>query len=61
MRTKILGARIDLLRWARSKGPDATAAAERLAKELYAHGSEQPPSTRRGLVRALEELRDATR
>lgn len=60
-RTEVLAARLDLLRWARAKGPEAMAAAEHLAEQLYAHGGAEPPRTRRGLVRALEELREAAR
>lgn len=59
LRHDILSTRIDLQRWARTKGPNTTAAANHLAEQLYAHGSEQPPKTRLGLVRAIKRLEQA--
>lgn len=59
-RIDIASTRLDLLKWAGGNAK-AKIAADRLAQHLFAHASPAPPKTRRGLVRALEDLRDALR
>jgi hypothetical protein len=59
LRTEIYAARMDLLRWAQTQSPELRAAAEIVAAQLYVHASSTPPSSRRGLVSAVERLRAA--